>query len=417
MPALTALILACACLLSWEVRAELYRWTDANGQIHFSDKKPASEFNILDYKSQFGLPDLTLEAVTALPYRGEKSLRQVLVLPLNVAGMAAIKLRSNIGAFYFGPDCVSPTAMRWQQLKTDFPRAVPRDHALQDGVASTLRKQGYLVKRGHVRGGEPAYVQHDAYELYANLIDLELHTCAAAQTRKSRRRIMAPPQPLQSMYFNKSHCRVRIQWLLKERKSGKVAFTAISDGAAQPAANVDMNMHSAFLQAVKDAARRMTANDRLLEVLQQTSPPPAQAKKTVAAPPSHTAPQLQDRLSGIRAKFSGHYRTKARFAEVLAIFAGIKTYLMQHYMEHGKWPASFNELGVRVDDFTETGAIDQIKLGREGAVELDVSSSFGSGAFVLMTPRPNSVMIDWECRMSMADQVLRQIGTDYCQVY
>ncbi len=412
-----ALLFCCYCLLVMPARAELYQWRDANGTIHYSDKKPASNYNTLDYDSRFGLPTLSVEPVTAPPWRGSKSLQQVLVMPLGYAGFEQNRAHSSIGAFYFGPDCVSPTAMQWRQLQTDFPQAIPSDKTLQDRISSTLRESGYLVNRGYAKGGKPGYVKQTAYELYGNLIDLDLHTCAASQLRTSKRRKAQQSQSLKNQYFNKTRSRVKIQWLLKAHDSGKVVFTAISDGAAGARDNTDLNMRMAFLTAVQDAARRLTANHELLEILQAPEGTPAPVHKRTVTRAPQAEPRFWDTLSSIREKYSESYRTRAKFAEVMSRFSGIKIHLAQYYMQNGSWPASFNEIGVQAIDFTEAGIIDEIKLGRKGEVELDVSSGFGIGAFVLITPKPNSAMINWECKMSMAEQTLNHIGTEACQAY
>ncbi|MGI9284273.1 MAG: DUF4124 domain-containing protein [Pseudomonadales bacterium] len=414
---LVTLFLICQCLLLAQARAELYQWKDANGTVHFSDKKPTSNYNTLDYDSQFGLPTMSLDPVTVLPYRGSKALQQVLVMPLNYIGFEQNRADQDIGAFYFGPDCVSPTTMQWQQLLTDFPHTVPSERSLQDSIAAALRKLGYNVNRGYLTGGKPGYVRHAAYELDAKLIDLELHTCAATQPRSRKQRRAQRSQLLKNRYFNKTHSRVKIQWLLKAHDSGKVVFTAVSEGATTASENAAMNMQTAFLSAIKDAARRLTANPALLDILQSPEDTPTPTRKRAVTPAAQAEPGFWDKLGSFRQKYSESFRARAKFAEVMAIFSGMKIHLAQYYMENGSWPVSFHDIGVKAVDFTKDGLIDHVKLGRKGEIELDVSSGFGTGAFVLVTPQPNSAMIKWQCKMSMAEQTLKHIGTEACQAY
>ena len=85
--------------------------------------------------------------------------------------------------------------------------------------------------------------------------------------------------------------------------------------------------------------------------------------------------------------------------DALARAAPFKTALAEHYMSQGAWPGDPGAAGLPTPDATAGGAVQAIRLGSRGLVDITLGAPFPDGSGLALTPevRADGASIEWHC--------------------
>ncbi len=108
------------------------------------------------------------------------------------------------------------------------------------------------------------------------------------------------------------------------------------------------------------------------------------------------------------------YVQRAALANVLALVVPLKTAIASYYVEIGKQPENFSQLGLQAGEMTDGNYIKHVKILPDGALRIELSEFFGSGHYLVLTQQ--SVMggsqIKWQCVSNLPEETL---ALDYGQ--
>ncbi len=129
-------------LFSSLASSEVYQWRDENGKLHFSDKNPEtpqSEVKTLDIGiKKFSLPENETKIEPKI-WNNEWASRQLVITP------SSLNLNGKIGTAWFGPECTSPTAIRWKKNNRSIKKWLPTEPTIRNTLSRTLRSLNYFV--------------------------------------------------------------------------------------------------------------------------------------------------------------------------------------------------------------------------------------------------------------------------------
>jgi len=221
--------------------AEVYKWTDAKGQVHFSDRPPpasdrAAQKNLSQVTLNNAGPDFSLRKLVALPDSG--SARVPLVLTgvsqkLAAAGVDELQ----VGQLYTGAACEQGTPLT-------MPIAAIMPGLDAGPVAEAFRQAGWEVLAGASGAGT-------AMQLAGEVSDLRIDQCSSEDNKKLRG----------------ARAYVRLRWVLSAA-DGKPLFRGSSEGARNgwgKRTSADRALQSALAMAAHNLLANPAFNDKVRE--------------------------------------------------------------------------------------------------------------------------------------------------------
>lgn len=223
--------------------AEVYKWTDAQGQVHFSDRPPpasdrAAQKNLSQVTLNNAGPDFSLRKLTALPDSG--SARVPLVLTgISQKLLSAGETELKVGQVYTGAACEqgTPLSMPMGAIGVDSGSGT-------SAVSEAFRQAGWEVQSGASGAGA-------AMQLAGEVSDLRIDQCSSEDNKKLRG----------------ARAYVRLRWVLSAA-DGKPLFRGSSEGARNgwgKRTSADRALQSALAMAAHNLLANPAFNDKVRE--------------------------------------------------------------------------------------------------------------------------------------------------------
>ena len=120
----------------------------------------------------------------------------------------------------------------------------------------------------------------------------------------------------------------------------------------------------------------------------------------------YTVPQQQQVSSDVNSSSLDHslFIKKTKIINALNTINPLKVYLLDYYMNEGKYPQSFDDVGVLISDITEMDYIEDVFLGKEGGILVKMDQSIGDNLIVGIFPRSarGGTLIKWQCKTNFS---------------
>jgi hypothetical protein len=374
--------------------AELYQWTDAQGQTHFSDKKPAAAnsktVDIRDSGAMRNFETKTAQPVTLSIYG---STRLLLVKPVQLALDNAGKANPVIGSYHFGPDCVSPSSMTLNEWRQRYVEADPRPAGYSDEIVGELGRHGLSSLNWQNNFSlQPTNVMLDA-----SITDMQLLTCATKTKLDGK---------YQYYEFRRSAARLVVKWTFRSAIDQKVIYEASTVGVANPPnAQIQYLMNAALKQAMNDAVLHLLEDISILEIMRL----PAGAD-----PEQPIEGDWLDKVTQLPKAMYDRYVKTATLTEILTLLVPIKNVVSEYYMSEGDWPTSLEQM--QLSSMSEAGKIASVSLRGRGEIVADISPAFGPGTLLILIPSSagSGGTIQWSCAATLNSPILQQWLMDTC---
>ena len=386
-----------ALLWAASAPAQIYKWTDENGKVHYSDKK-------VDATAQAQNVDLgTMPAVrsvtrlTPQTYTGASPARFLLLHEPNLLESAALLPMNKVASMYFGGDCVSPTALGFGEFVQRYRDHLPRPHDLYRELVDNIRRYSYRTQNYSTRVSERDLNAAPPVHLRVEFVDLKINACAP-QLRKGVE--AASLNNFSFHAYSKANAWLQLRWTLTDMRDEITLFTTTTEGAADQVDGRDANIYKVFMAAYVQAISHFVASPKLPELL--TPAPVAAANVPAPAPASPTeSPSL---LSGLRDRLMGNSVKKSKVANALSLVSPLRMPIVEHYLSENEWPASFAQLNIDPVQLREPGAIDSVELRLGGVLHVNLAASeFGAGQYLQLIPREtmSGTQMSWDCRTNL----------------
>lgn len=396
---LLAITLIC-CLPASKGIAQVYKWTDAQGKVHYSDKKigDSAKAQNLDLGTMPAVKQVNTQE--AKRYQNTRPSLYLLRSEMALDRLTTLRSPAKFAYFYFGGDCISPTVASYEEFTTRFKNSLPDADDL-------YRDEGLVFNKYNFRNNSAEYAIDNIkrvtdeegnlpLKLHVSIIDMRINSCAPRQeqvdySNKGRFGIGS---------FEKSNVWLQLQATISTVDDDIVLLNIIIEGSADKVDGHSGNIAHLVTAAYEQAITNLIANDKFVELLTPKSKT-QKVNVTQTATPAQASGGILTRIAD---KMQFNAVKKSKVAEALSLTNPVRFSIVQYYADKGKWPSSFSDIEINGSDLHQQGLIDNAEIRLGGVLHLRLDkSTFGENEILQLIPKQTmgGQNIDWECRTSL----------------
>jgi len=212
--------------------AELFKWVDKNGKVHYSDKQPTD-------KSKTKLVPLTKSVTQVVveqsaskailkPY--DQTARKVFLLDTRYSWKKQSESSKNkkIGAYYAGKGCSSRGAMKVPDVYINHKDFFPRESELSRRMMKVINSLDYESDRSSKYDLLRKLKHSGGLSLHSEIISLSFNTCAPHISKRDR---LKPVNNISAYQFKKHRIKLKVHWQLKSNRDQDVIYEKTTDGS------------------------------------------------------------------------------------------------------------------------------------------------------------------------------------------
>lgn len=405
--------------------AEMFKWVDEQGNIHYSDKQPESDTHDSEKIASEEPPEqianrkANLKTAIALPH-GKLS-HKILIPEIhyrwNRSSTSPTPLK--LGAYFAGRLCSPRGPIKSPDIYATHPSFLPGGLSLSRAVNRVIKELGFDSSIVLNQNKLLRRLGDDVLELRGEIELIDIQACAALKNSLS----YIDAREINAFNFKKNRVKLSVSWQLYQGKNRKLIFEARSEGYFD-ARRSKNSVPTTVSKAVDNATTNLFANEQLVSLLsissgasrmtaEETSKP--EDDQSWMAPLNQFFPFLQNDgdANSIQRKVYANTILQSQVASVLAEVNSVKVMMIQMYMQDQKWPLSKDEIGLSDAMFTTHKLIDDLKIGYDGSIRVELKAKvFGNNKTLHLTPDTDafengqSMNINWTCLSNLDAAVL-----------
>lgn len=381
------------CFYSTNSFPAIYKWTDENGNVHYSDKKPSN--NAKEENVNIGMmPDSqVVEEKIPKKYKGS-----YLGDWLSVAE-PSYKLLDKNGRktknlyFYFGGDCISPTFLSFNEFTSNYASILDSTEFLQRQAVNQFRH--YLFDVLHsAENDRPMYKNKKRHDLYVEVVGLRINACSRKTSQQSQ---FGSLNNFNVYSFYKSNAWVKMKWTLIDQKTKAEIFTAYSEGAANNITSVNRTLALTYRDAFGKSVVNFLTNEVFLSYIGDNQPVSHVEKRQALPAVTATEPGFLGQAAN--SMQLGYLKT-ASFGQAFSLVVPLKTIITSYYLTNDVWPISFRDVSMEEGSLRERDLIKHVSLRGDGVIHVELDDDkFGVGHYFQLVPRVsmNRMRLTWDC--------------------
>ncbi|WP_339896664.1 DUF4124 domain-containing protein [uncultured Gilvimarinus sp.] len=371
-----------AALVAGMVQAQVYSWTDSNGRVHYSDQ-PTDQNAVLQSLDIGTMPAPKLVKLTT-PRLLRGALYPLVMSPFGYSD-AVFSATKPAARFYFGGDCVSPTSLRFNELRQALPTLVRTPEQLQVDAFRAIRRLGHthLYRAGHYGG--PVVDSEQVRYLSGEVIDLDLAGCFSQGA--SAFSAAELPESMLSR-FKMANAWIKVRWQLRRSPGATPLLSFETEGSAATQLTPEVTLLSAMRESFSAAAANALSDSRLRQAL-------------LADDPDNQEPPPQ-------ADANQQLMRQANFAAALSELSAVKVMVAEYYQIRGVMPLSMTAIGLGAEQLQHSRYISSLRMQAPGVIHAELNvGAFSAGHFVELIPKVSQgfTLIEWRCETSLDTQL------------
>lgn len=383
--------------------AELYKWVDENGDVHYSDKALA------DQKKSTAI---STEGKNKVQYTGrQKPGARPIMKPVDQIHprLHLVEVRytwkknllggkpEKIGVYHVGKGCTTRGAIMAPEVFTRHDELLPNQYTLPPLVVDVVGKLGYDISQTSKSILEKALKATGGIVLDAEITAINLKTCAPKIYSEEH---LKPVESIAPYKFHKNRVSLRIHWQLRDNSNQVVLYETDTEGEfngwknpTDPARAIGNAMQA----AVKNLFARQEFVDRLLETEVTERPKKVPKARPLRLPPP--VPEDTGFFATLKNLLSpDSTRTRARVTQALVEISALKNHVIYYYQNEGDWPEDLSALGISNSTFYGSDTIDIVDFEADGSIVAALKSTIGSNKFLTLQPQIDDInIVRWHC--------------------
>ena len=384
------------------VYAEIYKWTDAQGKVHYSDKKIADSAQAQNLNLGTMPTAKVVDTLAAQRYQNTRPSLYLLRSELALEQLRALRTPDNFAYFYFGGDCVSPTAVNYVEYIKRYKKSLPESDDLYRDEGRIFDQYNYRTQNALYALNNPQRSLDEEgnppLKLQIDIIDMRINACTQ---RLQKATISGNLDKISGYNFEKANVWLQLRATISNSTDDVILLNAITEGSANEVDGYQGNISRLTTAAYEQAITNLIANQKFTELLT----PKSKIQKInipESQPPAPTASSgLLNRLAD---KLQFNSVKKSKVAEALSLVNPVRFSIVQYYAETGKWPNNFSDIDLNSSELQQKDLIDNAELRLGGVLHLRLAvSTFGENEVLQLVPKPimGGQSINWECRTSL----------------
>ncbi len=240
---------------------EIYKWTDKNGKVHFSQNKPKEPISIESIKPSRKNKFVDVKSLSPIKNPIAKQQRHILVLRPDTFWTLKQPTKKT-STYFFGGDCVSPHKKSFKEMTENQPYLMPRVTSLIDYVVKPIIKLNYSVSSSRIQP-----LKHNAarYEqplvLEFSLSDFKYDLCVTNLSRqyRNKRKTNSSTEPFNFSIseYQRRRTVITLKWRLSDPVTGEELFLGKTSGSAN---HWNRDIHKYQLKTIQAAMESATSN-------------------------------------------------------------------------------------------------------------------------------------------------------------
>lgn len=397
-----ALLFVFGLFFTTQVYAEIYKWTDAQGKVHYSDKKIADSAQAQNLNLGTMPAAKAVDTLNAKRYQNTRPSLYLLRSELALEQLTALRTPSNFAYFYFGGDCVSPTAVNYVEYVKRYKKSLPNSSDLYRDEGRLFDQYNFRTQNArHALNNPQRSLDEEGnppLKLQVDIIDMRINAC----TQRLQKAIISGNLDKISGYnFEKANVWLQLRITISNSTDDIVLLNTITEGSANEVDGYQGNISRLTTAAYEQAITNLIANHKFAELL---TPKSKIQKINIPETKSSTPTASSGLMNRLADKFQLNSVKKSKLAQALALVSPIRINIIHYYADTGKWPNNFSDIDLNSNEIQQKDLIDNAELRLGGVLHLRLSAStFGENEVLQLIPKPimGGQSINWECRTSL----------------
>ena len=386
-----------------QATAEIYKWVDAAGKVHYSDRKLDQTAQAQDVDIGVMPPARATDSLSARRYAGAEPSKWIMRSALDWTELQKTHPNDKLVYLYFGGDCVSPLGMDLAEFNHRYNDVLQNFEQNSALLGRLLGSNGY--RNMSALAALPKRDSHKQLALMLKQTVSEIRVNACSPTLSSSGQA-ANLDNVSLSAFSRHNLWLSIRWQLVDADTGEPLLTQVTQGSASSVAGRREALINSLTAAYEEALNNLLAQPEfaLAATPQATAEVTSEATETRRA---DAEPPTTQNLTSALGGFNQTSLRKAKLANALVMVTPLKMQVTQYYLERGDWPASFVDLQLNPTAMREPGLIEQVALRLGGVIQLDLDETeFGAGQYLQLIPREamGGTQMAWDCRTNLEAQ-------------
>ena len=227
------LVLTLLALASFNAQAQLYKWVDENGKIHYSDKVPGDETDTRvipqDRNSGSQYPQASTGSAKPVIRPYEKTARKLHLLDTRYLWKSESHVNQTIkiGVYHTGKACTSRGAMRTPDIFVYHKSLFPSEADLTYRINKIINGLDYDSERTEKYRLLARLKKTGGLSLHAEIVALDFNTCAPGIRKgESLKKI----ESIAAHRFTKNRVKLQVNWQLRTNRDQDVIYATTTAG-------------------------------------------------------------------------------------------------------------------------------------------------------------------------------------------
>ena len=383
----------------FNAQAQLYKWVDDEGNVHYSDQQPAddTEASVVADPQPQSNSSSTATSVQPLMRPYDRKARKLHLSDVRYRWKAESHsgITSKVGVYHTGRACTTRGAIMAPDVFIHHGSLLPSETKLAYRVGNVLEGLDYESEHND-RYRLPGRMQKTGgLSLHAEIIDLDLQTCAPG-TRKSER--LTPMESIGVHRFSKNRVHLMVRWRLKDNRDQDLVYEATIPGSFN-GWNQKINTGKAMENALESSVLALFSDrDFVAGLLLDKGESVVSAESPVTESTPASTSTVSDR-----------YILQAHLAQAFSEINAIKIGSIQYYATEGDWPRNLSQLGYSDSLFRQSDSIDHVDLQADGSIVVELKGMFGRNKHIRLRPETEDggiAMNRWHCSSNLNSNIL-----------
>jgi len=393
-PGSTLLLIALA-LVSWNSQAQLYKWIDKNGDVHFSDTAPANklESSVIPGETENRVQYPGTPKATARPIirSYDKPVHKLHLPDTRYLWKNDLQVRQSekIGIYHVGKACTTRGAIKAPDVFIRHKLLLPTEIELTHSIKRVIKGLEYEAERTEQSRLQDRLKITGGLSLHAEITAMNFKACAPNISDSSR---LKPVETIPAHRFKKSRVRLRVQWQLRDDRDRNILYEAATDGEYNGWNQRNSPRH-AIGSAVEAAVLNLFSDQDFIARLVD-----GKADSTPVSSKSDSS-KINRKLS-----ITDLHLRRAQAVQVLVEINALRVGSVQHYAMEGAWPGDLSVIGYTESMFYDSDTIASVSLKSDGSIVAELKELFGDDKIITLQPEVNdgnSTLSRWHCTSNL----------------
>lgn len=389
------LLLIVLALVSWNCQAQLYKWVDENGDVHFSDKAPEDKIKSSvvpgQPENQVQYPGSSKATARPIMRSYDKSVHRLLLPDARYLWKDDSRITQpvKIGIYHVGRACTTRGAIKAPDVFIRHNLLLPNEAELAFSIKRVIKGLDYEAEYADLSRLQNRLKNTGGLSLHAEITAMDFKACAPNISDSYR---LKPVATIPAPRFTRSRVRLRVDWQLRGTLEQGILYQTATDGEYNGWSQSN-SPHQAIGSALETAVFNLFSDQDFVALL-------TDGNAGAAGQSSSSSPARAEKKSSI----TDLLLRRSRGTQALVEINRLKVGSMQHYVAEGKWPGDMSLIGYRESMFYDSDTIASVSLKSDGSIVAELKRSFGDDKIISLKPevkQGNAVRIHWYCTSNL----------------